>query len=100
IAKCRPPKNRKPTPIEQATCANLYLSRELEIIKPRVIVCLGRTAMDYFKITQRGHPRVVDGRWIIGTFHPAYYLHSGAKHVISDIGKALQLAKELAYEEV
>lgn len=43
ILKCRPPKNRDPLPQEEESCIG-YLWKQVEIIKPRVIVCLGRIA--------------------------------------------------------
>jgi DNA polymerase len=44
ICKCRPPNNRKPTPTEMEKCGH-FLVRQLEIIKPKVIIALGNTAL-------------------------------------------------------
>ena len=57
IVKCRPPQNRDPKPEETACCIG-YLSRQLEIIKPKIIVCLGRVAATIlidkgFKVTRQ-----------------------------------------------
>ena len=76
IVKCRPPQNRDPKPEETACCIG-YLSRQLEIIKPKIIVCLGRVAATIlidkgFKVTrQHGEWFNKDGVWYMGTFHPA-----------------------------
>ena len=81
IVKCRPPQNRDPKPEETACCIG-YLSRQLEIIKPKIIVCLGRVAATIlidkgFKVTrQHGEWFNKDGVWYMGTFHPAALLRN------------------------
>ena len=82
IVKCRPPGNRVPMPDEVATCTP-YLERQLEIIRPRVIVTLGLPALKYMmndpKLTMgrsRGHWREWRGVKLMPTFHPAYVLRS------------------------
>lgn len=47
IVKCRPPENRDPAPEEAVTCTGLYLNRQVEVIKPRVLVMLGRHSARY-----------------------------------------------------
>jgi len=42
VVKCRPPENRDPKPMEIAKCTSLYLDRQIGLIKPRVVVTLGR----------------------------------------------------------
>jgi uracil-DNA glycosylase family 4 len=80
IVKRRPPENRDPFPAE-IEAYKPYLSRQIEIIAPRVIVTLGRFSMNYFlpeaKIT-RDHGRVlmIDGRIIFPVYHPAAALRS------------------------
>jgi DNA polymerase len=82
IVKCRPPGNRVPAPDEVATCTP-YLERQLEIIRPQVIVTLGRPAASYML----GNPKLtmgsVRGRWhawrgirLMPTFHPSYVLRT------------------------
>ena len=80
IVKCRPPGNRVPMPDEVATCTP-YLERQLEIIRPKVIVTLGLPALKYMmndpKLTMgrsRGHWREWRGIKLMPTFHPAYVL--------------------------
>jgi DNA polymerase len=82
IVKCRPPENRKPTPIEIATCTNLLLFEQIKIINPLVIGTLGATALEGFctrpvKITkERGLKILWNNIPLIPTFHPAYLLRN------------------------
>ncbi len=86
IVKCRPPENRAPEPEELAACMP-YLSEQLGLIEPQVIVALGKTAVQGLfgsveSITKiRGRWRLYQGRIaVMPTFHPAYLLRSpGAK---------------------
>jgi DNA polymerase len=79
IIKCRPPKNRDPLPDEQNACFH-WLDRQLELIDPRLIVCLGRyAAMNLikqdFKISiEHGKWFPVGGREIMAIYHPAALL--------------------------
>ncbi len=89
IVKCRPPDNRKPRMDEACTCTDLYLSSELETIKPKVICALGQTATEYFvDLTEKmsdvvGHeiPLTVAGREVrfIPSYHPAAVLYQRKK---------------------
>jgi DNA polymerase len=81
IVKCRPPNNRVPAPDEVATCTP-YLERQLEIIRPRVIVTLGLPAAKYMLESRLTMGRL-RGQWhnwrgikLMPTFHPAYLLRS------------------------
>lgn len=81
IVKCRPPNNRVPAPDEVATCTP-YLVRQLEIIRPRVIVTLGLPSAKYMLNTKSTMGRL-RGQWqewrgikLMPTFHPAYLLRS------------------------
>jgi DNA polymerase len=80
IVKRRPPENRDPFPSE-IEAYKPYLTRQIAIIAPKVIVTLGRFSMNYFlpeaKIT-RDHGRVfqLDGRIIFPIYHPAAALRS------------------------
>lgn len=81
IVKCRPPDNRNPTPEETAACVG-YLRAQLAMIKPEVIVCLGRVSAcslisPDFKVTkQHGEFFERDGALVMGTFHPAALLRN------------------------
>lgn len=84
IVKCRPPENRVPTDDEAEKCLP-YLRNQVSLIRPKIIVCLGSTAMKYVidkesKITQiRGQWIERKGYWIMPTFHPAALLRDDSK---------------------
>lgn len=79
INKCRPPGNREPEPDEVAACLP-YLRRQVEILRPEVIVCLGRTAAQNLlgskESTRAMRGRTLDyaGIPVVVTWHPAYLL--------------------------
>lgn len=91
VIKCRPPKNRKPSDEEMAACRP-YLSAQLELLRPKVIVALGGTAVEgllglKMGITRlRGTWRLYNGRIpVMPTFHPAYLLRQpDAKRLVWD----------------
>jgi uracil-DNA glycosylase family 4 len=75
VVKCRPPENRDPQPDEIMACRN-YLDRQLALIKPDVIVTLGRHSMERFfpgqSITRiHGQARRVGDVFYLPLFHPA-----------------------------
>ena len=81
VVKCRPPENRTPEDDEISTCSP-FLLRQLEVISPKVIVCLGAVAAKILLQTNRGisHFR---GQWLdyrssklMATYHPAYLLRN------------------------
>ncbi|NCD22751.1 MAG: uracil-DNA glycosylase [Spartobacteria bacterium] len=101
IVKCRPPGNRAPTPEEMAGCIP-YLKRQIAVIKPKLIVCLGATAArglvnETLPIGKaRGQWREFEGIPVMLTFHPAYLLRdprqkapcwSDLKAVLARLGK-------------
>lgn len=79
--KCRPPGNRTPLPEEMDTCRP-YLARQIELIRPRLIVALGRPAaqtllQEEVKIgAARGQLFRYQGIPVIVTYHPAYLLRT------------------------
>jgi DNA polymerase len=85
IVKCRPPNNRDPQPDERTACSE-WLFAQIELINPRLIVCLGRIAAmclinPDFKIT-REHGQwtpFLGGREITAIYHPAALLRDPAK---------------------
>lgn len=82
VVKCRPPMNRDPLPEEVACCSD-YLSKEVEIIQPKIIVLLGRHAMDRFlpglKITKdHGQPFRRNGQVYFPVYHPAATIYHQA----------------------
>jgi len=84
VVKCRPPNNRVPTKDEVAAC-RFFLDRQIEIIKPQIIVCLGATAAQALigpevRITKiRGIWHEINGVKIMPTFHPAALLRDPSK---------------------
>jgi uracil-DNA glycosylase family 4 len=79
VIKCRPPGNRDPQPNEIEACRP-FLDRQIELLKPKIIVTLGRFSMArYFpgaKISQaHGKPRKIQGVLYYPMYHPAAALH-------------------------
>jgi DNA polymerase len=102
VVKCRPPGNRDPEPDEIAACEP-FLKAQIAAVRPRVIVALGRFAVqtllrDATPITrQRGAWREYEGVKLMPTFHPAYLLRNPAEkgkawqdlqQVMRELGKA------------
>lgn len=81
VVKCRPPKNRTPLPEEQEACLP-YLRRQIELIRPQVLVALGATAAAALLGTRkslgelRGKVHRWDGIPLIATYHPAALLRN------------------------
>lgn len=100
--KCRPPKNRKPTPQESKAYKHLLLLKEIEIIQPKVICTLGSTALESLLETpvkmeaMHGKELLFNGIILIPTYHPAYILRSPNKREswLADLKKAWTLAYE------
>lgn len=84
IVKCRPPKNRVPTPEEAAACM-LHLRMQVALVRPQVIVLLGSTAAKNtldpnFRITrERGTWFQRKGVWMMATYHPSALLRDASK---------------------
>jgi len=79
IVKCRPPGNRTPEPVEATTCSQ-FLLRQIDIVRPEVIVALGATAATYL-LGVRQSLGSLRGRWhsargakVAVTYHPAFLL--------------------------
>lgn len=84
VIKCRPPDNRDPQPDEIATCEP-FLIRQLDIIQPEVIVCLGRYAAQVLTRDPMARITKIRGKWheyqnipLMPTFHPSYLLRNPA----------------------
>ncbi|SMF95378.1 DNA polymerase [Methylomagnum ishizawai] len=81
ILKCRPPKNRDPAPEEAAACEN-YLKAQLALVRPDIIVAVGRIAAQNLLKTAtpigklRGQVYAYQEIPLVVTFHPAYLLRS------------------------
>ena len=104
VIKCRPKGNRTPNLVESEFCAQRWLDKELEIVKPVVVVALGSVAMHYLgnpdmKITRdRGKWFKTKGGFdCIATYHPAYLLRQTGKFLVKskwDVYYDLKAAKE------
>ncbi len=82
VVRHRPPENRDPLPEEIAAC-DVWLRRHLELLRPRVVVTLGRHAMGKFlpgeSISRiHGQPRQLEGVLVFPMYHPAAALHQPA----------------------
>ncbi len=84
IVKCRPPGNRAPLPDEMAACLP-YLREQIAILQPKVIICLGGTAVKGLLNNQTGITRL-RGQWqkyqgvdVMPTLHPSYLLRGGGE---------------------
>jgi DNA polymerase len=93
VVKCRPPQNRAPEPDEVETCSP-YLLRQVDVIHPKVIVCLGAVAAKTLLNTTRGISNF-RGEWLewrghklMATYHPAYLLRNPPAK--ADVWKDLQ----------
>ncbi len=110
VCKCRPPDNRVPAADEAAACMP-YLVRQLETVRPRVIVTLGLTAAKYMLGDNKLAMGKIRGQWtswrgvrLMPTFHPAYVLRTPTpavkravwddlKLVLSEVGLPVPRAK-------
>ena len=98
VIKCRPPDNRNPEPDEVQTCEP-FLFAQIDIIKPRVIVALGKFAAQGLLRTldpiSRLRGRVFDyrGAKLIPTFHPAYLLRNPSSK--REVWEDMKLVKTL-----
>jgi DNA polymerase len=93
VVKCRPPENRAPEPDEVAACSP-FLLRQIDVLNPQVIVCLGAVAAKTLLNTTRGISSFRGewlewrGRKLMATYHPAYLLRNPPAK--ADVWKDLQ----------
>ena len=86
IIKCRPPGNRRPEPVETATCIP-YLHEQLALVRPKVIVALGNTSVAALLDTRlgitklRGQWKLYRGTLVMPTYHPSYLLRPSPQQV-------------------
>jgi DNA polymerase len=108
VVKCRPPSNRDPQPEEIAACQS-YLDRQIALIRPKVIVTLGRYSMARAFPTEKisaihGKPRKVGDIVYVPMYHPAAALHQPSLRstveedftrlpkILADLGRVDQVA--------
>ncbi len=102
IVKCRPPKNRDPQPAEQDACIK-WLREQVRVIRPKIIVCLGRIASqrlispDFLVTRQHGEFIEKSGILFMGTYHPAALLRNpnNKPEALEDFIKLREKLKEL-----
>jgi uracil-DNA glycosylase len=93
VVKCRPPENRAPERDEVAACSP-FLFRQIDLVAPKVIVCLGSIAAQTILETTRGISQFrgqwleFRGRKLMATYHPAYLLRNPSAK--SEVWKDLQ----------
>lgn len=98
VLKCRPPANRNPLPQEVAQCEP-YLLRQMALVQPKVILAMGRFAVQsLLKTTEaigrlRGRVHQVQGIPVVVTYHPAYLLRNPADKAL--VWDDLCLAREV-----
>ena len=105
IVKCRPPRNRDPLETEQEACIG-YLRNQVALIKPKIIVCLGRIAAKKlidgdFRITrQHGQWFRRGDFWMSATFHPSALLRDVSKRpeAFDDLVSLREKIRELGVE--
>ena len=106
IVKCRPPRNRDPLETEQEACIG-YLRNQFALIRPKIIVCLGRIAAKKlidpdFRITrQHGQWFKRGDFWMMATFHPSALLRDVSKRpeAFDDLMALRAKMKELGVEK-
>ncbi len=107
IVKCRPPNNRDPEPDEVNMCIN-YLRNQVLIIKPKIIVLLGRIALtsilgqDYKITSSRGKWVEKNGIYYMPTWHPAALLRDETKKIdfINDLKNVLVYLKNINIDNI
>jgi uracil-DNA glycosylase family 4 len=99
VLKCRPPENRNPEPKEIASCRG-FLEAQIDLVKPAVLVALGKFAAQFLLQTEEGIMRL-RGKWgtyrgipVMPTFHPSFLLRQPAqkKEAWEDLLKVLAKA--------
>ena len=103
ILKCRPPMNRDPLPEEEDACIG-YLREQVRLIRPAVIVCLGRISAlrmikPDFKITKEHGRWFQKGNfWMTAVYHPAALLRDPRKkeEMLEDMKRIAQKLSELS----
>lgn len=105
IVKCRPPRNRDPLNAEQDACIP-WLRGQLKVIRPKIIVCLGRIAAcrlirsDYKITREHGQWEEKSGIWMTAIYHPAALLRDDRKRpeTFDDLKSIQRKIKEVCPE--
>ncbi len=104
VVKCRPPENRTPQPDEMEMCGQ-FLSRQLTVMKPRAICCLGGTAAKALLNLKEGITKA-RGQWykwrdvpVMVTYHPSYLLRNQSKELRREAWEDLKKVLHFVYDE-
>ncbi len=105
IVKCRPPGNRNPDSWEARVCTSNFLNGEISLIRPSIMVTLGKVATNVVferKLEKplkkvRGIWKNIEGIWVMPTFHPAYLLRNpeGKKEAWKDLQQVMERLQEI-----
>ena len=103
MVKCRPPKNRDPLPSEQEACSE-WLEKQIELIDPKIIVCLGRISAyriispDFMITRDHGVFYERKGKILVAVYHPSALLRDPGKKddMMADMLKIKAKADELS----
>ena len=110
--RCAPPDN-KPSPVELNNCQP-FLERELEIINPKVIVCLGRIAFErilriysagrarssVYKFAHGASYQLANGKWVLGSYHPSQQNTLTGKLTVDMFDQIWKKARDLINENI
>lgn len=106
--KCRPPENRDPL-LEEKTACRHFLDKQIEIINPKIIICLGKHSTETYLPTAGGISKVhgkpfrkKDGQVFLPLYHPAAALHNGGlrKTLLDDFSIIPGLLKKIEKEVI
>lgn len=103
VVKCRPPNNRNPSQEEMETCWP-YLSKQMSIVKPELVVVLGKVAAEFLlqrpvKITKENGKLdfLPNGLCLMTVLHPAYVLRNQQPVIRDSFFQAIKYARNIAY---
>ena len=106
MVKCRPPENRDPLPEEVEACRT-WLDQQIETIKPKLIVLLGRHSMDRFLPNQKisidhGKPKRKGGQVYYPIYHPAAALYRNGlfEDLKKDFGRIPKILKMIEKDKI
>ena len=103
VVKCRPPENRTPLPDEMEICGQ-FLSRQLQVLRPKAICALGSTAAKALLGTKEGVTRL-RGKWqrwrdipVMVTYHPSYLLRPYNQNAKKEAWEDLKMVLHYVYD--
>lgn len=114
VVKCRPPGNRDPEEIEIETCCTTYLDFQVSLIKPKLIVTLGRYSMRRFlgetppisrihgQLKSVTNKKTGETHYVLPLYHPAAALYTGSQRVVhlEDFKKIPAILEKIKKDEM